>query len=48
MNSLDIIQYLLPMAAVYAGYKWGHEVGYDRGNAEGRKSVRKHYEQAGR
>jgi hypothetical protein len=44
MNSLDIILFLLPFAAIYAGYRWGFEVGYDRGNMDGRQTMRKAYE----
>ena len=44
MNSLTIIQFVVPFIAMYAGFKWGLEVGYDRGNVDGRKAVRKSLE----
>jgi hypothetical protein len=44
MNSLDIIQFGLYFMMAYAGYKWGFEVGFDRGNVHGRKTIQKHYE----
>jgi hypothetical protein len=44
MNSLDIIKFLLPIFALYAGYRWGFEVGHDRGNVEGRKKIKSFYE----
>jgi hypothetical protein len=43
MNSLDIILFVLPFAAIYAGYRWGFEVGYDRGNVDGRQAIRNSY-----
>ena len=44
MNSLDIIQWVVPFFCIYAGYRWGFEVGFDRGNVEGRKKVKNFYE----
>jgi len=44
MNSLDIIQYIVPFFCIYAGYRWGFEVGHVKGKTEGRKAVRSFYE----
>ena len=34
----------MPFATMYAGFRWGFDVGYDRGNVDGRKTIRKAYE----
>lgn len=48
MNSLTIINVLLPLFTMYAGYRLGLEVGFDRGNVHGRITVKKQREQAGK
>jgi len=48
MNSLDIFQFLLYPLLAYFGYTLGFIDGKDKGNIEGRKAVRKQFEQAGR
>jgi hypothetical protein len=48
VNSLDIIQFLLYPAMAYLGYRIGFIDGHDEGNVEGRKAIRKQFEQVGR
>ena len=48
MNSLDIILWFMPFFTMYAGFKWGFDVGFDRGNVHGRKTIQKHYEKVGK
>lgn len=48
MNSLDIIQFLLYPALTYLGYRYGYIVGLAHGTVQGRKAIRKQYEQVGR
>jgi len=45
INSLTIIIVAGICFAVYAAYRLGEENGYDRGYCEGRKFMRKFYEQ---
>jgi hypothetical protein len=47
MNSLTIINLLLPLFTLYAGYRLGLEVGFDRGNVHGRRTIQKQREKAG-
>jgi hypothetical protein len=47
MNSLSIINLLLPLFTLYAGYRLGLEVGFDRGNVHGRRTINKQRERAG-
>ncbi len=48
INSLTIIIVAGIGAAIYFAFRLGLEVGYDQGMVEGRKAVRKYYEQVGR
>lgn len=48
INSLTILVVAGVCFAIYSAFKLGQEIGYDRGYCEGRKAVRKHYEQVGR
>lgn len=43
INSLTIIIVVGIGLAMYFSYRLGEEVGYDRGNAEGRKALRKQF-----
>ena len=43
INSLTIIIIAGIGLAMYFSYRLGEEVGYDRGNAEGRKALRKQF-----
>lgn len=43
INSLTIIIIAGIGFAMYFSYRLGEEVGYDRGNAEGRKALRKQF-----
>lgn len=45
INSLTILIIAGIGFAMYFSYRLGEEVGYDRGNVEGRKALRNHYEQ---
>jgi hypothetical protein len=48
INSLTILIVAGVCFAIYAAFKLGQENGYDHGYCEGRKAVRKYYEQVGR
>ena len=48
MNSLTIINLVLPLVTLYAGYRLGLEVGFDRGNVHGRRTINKQHERAGK
>lgn len=48
MNSLTILTVVGTAIALYFAFRWGQEVGYDRGIVDGRTALRKIYEQAGR
>lgn len=48
MNSLTIINFLLPLFTLYAGYKLGLEVGFDRGNVHGRLTIQKQNQRVGK
>jgi hypothetical protein len=49
INSLTILMVAGIGLAMYLSFRLGEEVGYDRGNAEGRKALRKQFmEQVGR
>jgi hypothetical protein len=48
MNSLTIINLLLPLFTMYAGYRLGLEVGFDRGNVHGRRTINKQRERVGK
>ncbi len=39
---------ILALASLYTGYQWGKGVGRVEGQIEGRKAIRKQYEQVGR
>lgn len=45
INSLTIIIVAGMGFAMYFSYRLGEEVGYDRGNVEGRKALRKQLEE---
>lgn len=46
INSLTILIIAGIGFAMYFSYRLGEEVGYDRGNVEGRKALRKQLEEA--
>jgi hypothetical protein len=48
INSLTILMVVGVCLAMYFSYRLGEEVGYDRGTVEGRKALRKQFEQVGR
>ena len=48
MNSLTILTVIGICFAIYTAFRLGQETGYDRGVVDGRKAIRKHYEQVGR
>ena len=48
LNSLTIIIVAGICLAIYFAYRLGEEVGRDRGIVEGRKALRKQFEQVGR
>ena len=48
INSLTILTVVGVCMALYFSFKLGVEVGYDRGVVEGRKALRKQFEQVGR
>ena len=48
INSLTILIVVGAGLAAYFSFRWGQEVGYDRGIVDGRTALRKIYEQAGR
>jgi len=48
MNSLTILAVIAGCFALYFAFRMGQECGYDQGMVEGRKAVRKYYEQVGR
>jgi len=48
MNSLTILTVVGIAIALYFSFRWGQEVGYDRGIVDGRKALRKINEQDGR
>jgi hypothetical protein len=45
MNSLTILTVMAIGASIYFAFRLGQESGYDNGYCEGRKAVRKYYEQ---
>jgi len=45
MNSLTILTVVGIAIALYFAFRWGQETGYDEGLVDGRKAVRKYYEQ---
>ena len=45
MNSLTIVTVIAIGAALYFAFRLGQECGYDSGLVDGRKAVRKYYEQ---
>jgi hypothetical protein len=47
MNSLTILTVVGICLAIYAAFRLGQESGFDNGYCEGRKAVRKYYEQVG-
>jgi hypothetical protein len=48
MNSLTILIVAGICFANYLAFRWGQECGYDQGLVDGRKAVRKYYEQVGK
>lgn len=48
INSLTILTVAGIGIAMYLSFRLGQECGYDQGMVEGRKAVRKYYEQVGR
>jgi hypothetical protein len=48
INSLTILIVAGFGLAAYFSFRLGQEVGYDQGLVDGRKAVRKYYEQVGR
>ena len=48
INSLTILILAGVGLIAYFSFRLGQEVGYDRGIVEGRKALRKQFEQAGR
>jgi hypothetical protein len=48
MNSLTILTVIGVGLAMYFAFRMGQECGYDQGMVEGRKAIRKYYEQVGR
>ena len=48
MNSYDILQIVGVCAALIATFYWGYEQGHQDGVLDGRKAVRKFYEQVGK
>ena len=48
MNSYDILQIVGVCAALIASFNWGYQLGHQDGKVEGRKAVRKFYEQVGK
>jgi hypothetical protein len=48
INSLTILTVFGVCMAIYFSFKLGLEVGYDRGIVDGRKALRKQFEQVGR
>ena len=48
MNSLTILLTAAICFLVYLSFRLGQEVGYDQGLVDGRKAVRKYYEQVGK
>ena len=48
INSLTILIVAGVGLGMYFSFRLGQEVGYDQGMVEGRKAVRKYYEQVGR
>lgn len=48
MNSYDILQVVAGIAALVATFNWGYQLGRQDGKLEGRKAVRKFYEQVGK
>jgi hypothetical protein len=48
INSLTILMVSGVSLAMYFSFRWGQECGYDQGMVDGRKAVRKYYEQVGR
>jgi hypothetical protein len=48
INSLTILIVVGVCFAVYTAFRLGQESGYDNGYCEGRKAVRKYYEQVDR
>jgi hypothetical protein len=48
MNSLFIAAIVGFGFTIYFAFSFGFEIGYDRGNVDGRKAVRKQLEQVGR
>jgi hypothetical protein len=48
MNSLTILTVVGLCLANYFTFRWGQEIGYDQGLVDGRKAVRKYYEQVGK
>jgi hypothetical protein len=48
INSLTILTVVGVCMAIYFAYRLGEEVGHDRGIVEGRKALRKQFEQVGR
>ena len=48
MNSLTILTVVGICLAIYAAFRLGQETGYDRGIVDGRKALRKQFEQVGR
>lgn len=48
INSLTILIVTGFGLALYFAFSFGFEVGYDRGNVDGRKALRKQLEQVGR
>jgi len=48
INSLTILIVVGAGLAAYFSFRLGQEVGYDQGLVDGRKAVRKYYEQVGK
>jgi hypothetical protein len=48
MNSLTILTVVGIAIALYFAFRWGQETGYHEGLVDGRKAVRKYYEQVGK
>jgi hypothetical protein len=48
MNSYDILQIIAVFAGFIGCFYWGYEQGHQDGKLEGRKAVRKFYEQVGK
>lgn len=48
INSLTILTVIGVCLAIYTAFRVGQESGYDRGVVDGRRALRKQFEQVGR